>query len=365
MKRLRDAAIFAVACMISLAGMETALRLYGDDVLAMGNQFRFYRFDEELGWSNTPNASGHFARSEYRHFIQINSAGMRDREPLPADGRVRRVAVMGDSFTWGVGADYGERFTEVLEQSLPEVDVLNYGVSGYGTTQHLVQLKTVLAERPDMVVLALCLSNDVSEALEPFRNGYNKPFARRDAAGGVEVVGYPLVNIKAMGDDLVGADSSLRLIILANLIRRKFAAPHPALSDPRFRSSLSIGGELYTPDELLVPKDVARKHEAFNIEAELLSRMNAMTERAIGPGRFLVAFVPTKMESIPEVAPSNERGGEMGDQLRVRLDRMGIAVLDVRDRFGAEHFWRRDGHWNVMGHRLFAASLAERLSPVP
>lgn len=362
MERFGNAVVVIVACVLALAGIELSLRAFGDDVLAMGNQFRFYRFDEKLGWSNAPGTSGHFARSEYRHFIQINALGMRDRDPLPDNQTARRIAVLGDSFVWGIGADYGERFTEILEQALPGVDVLNYGVSGYGTTQHLVQLESVLATHPDQVILALCLSNDITEALDSFRNGYNKPFAIRGADGEVEIAGYPLVNVKALGGTLVGEDSPLRLMAVLRLLERRLVGRHPALNAPRFRPYLSIGGELYTPDDLLTPQDMMRKREAFDIEIALLRRMNDMVERRIGPGRFLVALVPTKMEAMPGEVPANERSNEMGDQLRRRIEHAGIPLVDPRGDFGPRQFWRRDGHWNAEGHRLFGEILARRLA---
>ena len=42
-----------------------------------------------------------------------------------------RVAFLGDSFTWGVGTPYGERFTEIVESLNPKINALNFGVTGY------------------------------------------------------------------------------------------------------------------------------------------------------------------------------------------------------------------------------------------
>ena len=184
-ERIINTCVLLCACFVALVGIEIALRIYGDDVIAMGNQFIFYQFDDKLGWSNRPNTTGYLARSEYRIRVQINSLGMRDREPPANSEGLFRIAVLGDSFVWGVGANYGQRFTEVLEKALGHPEVLNYGVSGYGTTQELIQLDTVLARDPDYVIVAFTLSNDVMESVYPFRMGYNKPFSRRTAGGAV------------------------------------------------------------------------------------------------------------------------------------------------------------------------------------
>jgi hypothetical protein len=360
---IKNTIVLVVAWGVALLGIELALRMFGDDVLAIGNQSRFYRFDPELGWNNTPNSNGYLARLEYRVEVRINSQGMRDREPLPLAAGAKRIAVLGDSFTWGVGASYGERFTELLEQQLPNVDVLNYGVSGFGTTQQLVQLNNVLAAKPDYVVLALCLSNDVGDAITPFQQGYNKPFARRGGDGRVEIAGYPLINVKAMGDKLIGADSDLRLFGAINLLHRALAGPNPATKDPRFRTDPTASAEgLYTPDDILSIDARMRKKAALDIEADLLGMMNDKVTAALGAGRFLVAFVPTKIEVIPELWDTNTRGYEEGDQLLERLHVRDIDVLDPRGEFGAEDFWRRDGHWNREGHRVFARVLGEYLA---
>ncbi len=358
--RLGNIVVTFIACVISLLGMEFALRLFGDDVLAMGNQFVFFRFDEKLGWYNNPDTTGYFARAEYRIKIDINSQGMRDREPLPPNASQRRVAVLGDSFVWGVGVEYGERFTELLEKQMPGTDALNYGVSGFGTTQELVLLDSVLQQKPDQVVVALCLSNDVMESVSPFRQGYNKPFARRGANGSAEVTGYPLLNVKAMGPTLIGADSGIRLLYLYNMVEQKLAGEPTETRAERFKTAFTIGDDnLYGRDEFLTSAQREQKQLAFDLEADLLRQMKQKVDAALGPGRFLVAFVPTKVEL---TSSDKISGAEIGDQLLKRLRALNIDVVDPRSAFTAEEFLRRDGHWNTKGHQLFANILAERLS---
>ncbi len=356
---ITNSLVVAGACAVMLGGIELALRTFGDDVLAMGNQFAFFRFDDRLGWNNLAGARGYFARSEYRIDVSINSLSMRDREPLPADAPLQRVAVLGDSFVWGVGAEYGERFTEVLEADAPQLDVWNYGVSGFGTTQEYLQLDTVLARKPDYVVVAFCLSNDVMETVYPFRTGYNKPFAKRGDDGRVEVSGYPLLNTKAMGKTLVGADSNIRLIAVLDLLLNRLRKPDPALGSPRFKTAFTIeDSKLYTADDRLSDEERKQKTAALDIDADLIAMMQQKVERVLGVGRFVLAFVPTKAELPSSTHVSNE----VGDQLLKRLHARGVAVLDTRAQFNADDFWKRDGHWNAQGHQTFARALKAYLA---
>jgi len=53
---LQNAAVAIVATIISLIGIEISLRVWGPEVLALGDINVFYRYDPVLGWDNLPNA---------------------------------------------------------------------------------------------------------------------------------------------------------------------------------------------------------------------------------------------------------------------------------------------------------------------
>ncbi len=105
---------------------------------------------------------------ERRVLYAINEDGFRDRRyerPKPA-GTVR-VAVLGDSFTFGNGVALDETLPKVAERALqgfvPEipVEVMNCGVGGYDTDQEVGLLEwRVLPFEPDLVVIVYYL-NDV------------------------------------------------------------------------------------------------------------------------------------------------------------------------------------------------------------
>jgi lysophospholipase L1-like esterase len=107
------------------------------------------------------------AEVEYR----INAAGLRgpetDEEKPPG---VTRVAVLGDSITFGYWVAETDAFPRQLEGLLNgrpghgPVEVLNFGVPGYNLEQATEMLRArALRFAPDVVVLALCL-NDLESA---------------------------------------------------------------------------------------------------------------------------------------------------------------------------------------------------------
>lgn len=124
------------------------------------------RFDPRFGWSNRPGARAHIADGVVDYRVEINEAGFRDPERhLEAAPGVRRIALLGDSVSWGWGVDNGERFSDLLERDLgPDVEVLNFAVPGYGTDQqYWLFEEEVLSYHPDLVLVCFVL-NDVFEA---------------------------------------------------------------------------------------------------------------------------------------------------------------------------------------------------------
>jgi hypothetical protein len=77
--------------------------------------------------------------SDFSVLYRVNSRGLRDAEhPFERVlGQARYLAV-GDSYTFGSGLDYGERFSEVAERALGNVEIVNLGVPGYGLDDMLL-----------------------------------------------------------------------------------------------------------------------------------------------------------------------------------------------------------------------------------
>jgi len=137
----------------------------------------FYLYDPTLGWKNVPNRTA----TTRGHRLSINSLGLRDREySYEKPAGTRRILVLGDSFTWGYGVSDEEVFTEVLERRLQSQgrnwQVINTGVSGWGTGQQYLFLKSEgLRYQPDVVVLAFYLINDPKEVRLSDVYGLSKP----------------------------------------------------------------------------------------------------------------------------------------------------------------------------------------------
>jgi len=98
----------------------------------------------------------------WRQEVRLNNMGFRDHDVAGAKPEhTYRIAVIGDSFTYGQGVETAARFTDRLETELngsacPDVhyDVINLGQPGAETVDHLRILRTIaLAQEPDFILL--------------------------------------------------------------------------------------------------------------------------------------------------------------------------------------------------------------------
>lgn len=93
---------------------------------------------------------------EPRPRVYVNRRGFREREFDDSEPSRYRIAVIGDSFTWGVGVEQDARFTNEMERLLgPAYQVLNFGLSGNNLPEHVDTLDTALGCHPDFVLLQL------------------------------------------------------------------------------------------------------------------------------------------------------------------------------------------------------------------
>jgi hypothetical protein len=94
---------------------------------------------------------------------RLNSLGFREHEfdSGKAPG-VYRIAVVGDSFTYGNGLATERRFSNVIQRELPDtVQVLNFGVPGDNTPEHAALLEHLILSLEPNFVLVQWFVNDV------------------------------------------------------------------------------------------------------------------------------------------------------------------------------------------------------------
>jgi hypothetical protein len=162
----KNLSLSVASVLFSLVVIEIALRL-------MGWSFPvFMRPDRELGWSFRPGVSGWSSHENTAH-MRINRFGFRggDWPDEPAADSFR-IAVIGDSFADSSNLPEDKSLPSTIGQTLSacpafanrRVEVLNFGVSGYGTAQQYLLLQRRVARlHPQAVLLAFYAGNDVAD----------------------------------------------------------------------------------------------------------------------------------------------------------------------------------------------------------
>lgn len=318
--------------------------------------------DPERAFRLTPGFRGYEVASEFRVPITINSRGLRDREitPAKAPGTVR-ILVLGDSFTYGSGVaaehTYPKRLEGLLaEQAGPRVEVINAGVSGYGTFHEAAFLQAEgWSYHPDLLIVQVFPDNDLDENLEPFDREVAEGTLRMRDVGPSGPAW-----LRGLKAGVRGRSHAYRLLgDRYHLIRIRLGLV------PAFSAALGV----YQRQE---PRRVAAGWDAT--QRYLRGIAAQARERRLS---VLVVYAPK------DAALDSARGMAFAGFYRVSSDELdwelpgrtlgafcaaiGVRYLDLAARFRAtgrplEFYYPHNGHWNAAGHDQVARWILETLT---
>ena len=145
----------------------------------------FYVYDHDRGIALRPLAEGWW-HNEAENYVRINGQGFHDHErALIKQPGTLRIAVLGDSYAEALQVPLEDAFWAETERRLKQcsntggrkVEVMNFGVSGYGTAQELITLHNrVWDYSPDIVLLAFTAGNDLNDNLKQLSNDTMRPY---------------------------------------------------------------------------------------------------------------------------------------------------------------------------------------------
>lgn len=155
MRSIKNIIALLIGLCIAFILVEVGLRLFPSRLTGFGTTIG-YQYDPGTGVILYPNQRD--ARFSRRCFsndkIRTNAVGFRD-DDWSLEKRKLRIAVLGDSYMEALQIPDGEFFFDLLERiSNDRVEVMNFGISGYGTlTEYITYNKFVKQYRPDLVLL--------------------------------------------------------------------------------------------------------------------------------------------------------------------------------------------------------------------
>lgn len=329
-------------------------------------------FDQQLGWRLRRGAS--------TPIDHINSQGLRSRREysaVPEEG-VIRVAAFGDSFVYCTEVADDDAWPALMEQMLPELEVLNYGVPAYGPGQAYLRFRAEGALlSPDVVLM--CISPvSLDRSVNVYRNFLarwqsprfaTKPRFTLDEGGELVLIPNPLQtladaqkyltrpkDIIELGENdywydaavfensLYDYSAAVRLgTSVWTRYRRRFLDPNRPLIGPRNRG---VFNEL---------------SDAFKIVSRILERF-AQDTRELGAIP-LVVILPERHS----LRRTQQGLGGICDPLVGLCDRIGVPCLDSSLAFRTAgtaadvHAWFVMSHYSPSGNRIIAGWLGDRL----
>jgi hypothetical protein len=365
----------------------------------------FYTTDAYRGFALQPGVEGHYQR-EGESYVRINSDGLRDRErPKAKPADTVRIAVLGDSFSEAMHVPMEQTFWFLLERKLQEcrafpgkrVEVINFGVSGYGTAQELLTLRQKVWDySPDLVVLAFTTYNDIydnSRALSrteevPYFVYRNGELTYDDSFRNSSTYRQRDSKLNRLGRWI---HNSLRVVQLVHYVqfvaklkltdwrnKQRLAAQaqtRPADVTPvtvRNAEDIGIDNMIYVE-----PRDDNWK-EAWRVTEGLIKQMQ--DDVAQKKARFLLVTLSNAIQVYPDPVVRQKFLQHIGAdtifypnlRLKVMAEHEQIEFLDLAQPMQAYadqnkvflHGFGSDlgnGHWNAQGHKVAAELLAQKL----
>ncbi|MGF1613580.1 MAG: SGNH/GDSL hydrolase family protein [Gammaproteobacteria bacterium] len=354
----------------------------------------YKRVDPDRGWAPAPGAEG-WQRLEGKALVRINEAGVRDRLwPQQKPAGTFRIAVLGDSFAEAVQVPIEQTFWFLLQGELDacdslqgrQIEVLNFGVSGYSTAQQLLTLRhRVWPYQPDWVLLAFFHGNDVLENSRAFDADPLRPyFVYRDGQLVVDTAfrQSPSYRLRTawygrLGFALLDHSRLLQAIDLGTDVLGLWYRQWQQRDEVEAAAPREPGVDTRVYQE---PQD-SEWRAAWRVTEGILEQMHEEV-RAHGAEFFVVTLTTgAQVHPDPRFREQFQRRLGVSDlfyaerRIAALGQHAGFAVLNLAPEMqffatfsgiwlhGFENSLPGIGHWNAAGHRLAATLIGKAICP--
>ena len=290
---------------------------------------RLFEIDEQLGWKLEANRRVTHRTRYFEVTYATNAAGFRDQaRGGSAGGGSYGVLLYGDSQAFGWGVAEESRFSNLLERSLPFVEVWNRAVPGYGLDQQILSYEqSDVSPKADEVIFFVS-GPTLERSHDDVRYGKPKPIFVKDGNRGLRRVLPASVRAARWQYEFLSP------LYLPQFLSRRFGMVRASLEEARAKREVGEGVAGST-----------RPVSDFEKELLILARDAAAERRQ-------------RMTILAALLP------EMNRDLRDFCDRHGIVFVAVDlERLRRDHvFGMDDPHWTPAGHRLVAEQILSQVN---
>ena len=251
--------------------------------------------------------------------ITINSKKLRDNEFEYNKSEKKRILVLGDSFAWGFGVEEEERFSEIIEGEIDNLEIINSAIAGYSSDQQLLYFtREGYKYHPDLVMMLFYENDFLGNSVDNIY-WYNKP------------------NFVIKEDSLVLRNVPVPEQSIYQKLRKFLSGKSYFISFILKRISVinvkSFSNEKMDTDNSLV------------LTEKIITQLNQLC--IAGNSRLLLVSIPMD--------------GEKGKFLSQTASKYSIEYLNLTPYFEKENGFiiEDDGHWNQKGHSIAADAISE------
>jgi len=343
-----------------------------------------------------PDSTVEHATPEFHYAAHINNLGFRDRDFTRRKAAGPRIAVLGDSFTYGWGLSAEQSWPKVLEGRLRnagrEVEVANLGLPGAGPAEYAELAPRALALlHPDMLIVAILQADDLLQCADS---------ARHPDPGWRQRLGATLSRMFPSLSQLAGLTHADRLHVTSQDLReiwkkqvRDFNANMNTEDRARYNLLPSRIREMYAqgnlnPGLLYFSMRYPRfTLDACDLDQEATKREVAEMARRLREIRDTAAHYRTRtvVVSIPyrtyvsardldamrelgfQVDPAMLQTDKPDEAIRLACEQAGLPFVQVtaalrREAGDKEFYFPLDGHFNALGASTYAGLLAPEIA---
>jgi hypothetical protein len=389
MRPTKSELIFAAVVML-------AVPIVAELALRIGHvQFdsQLYTADHQRGWSLRAGAEG-LVVGETRQYVHVNKHGFRDvNRSYEKPASTIRIAVLGNSWTEAMQVPLDKSYCSLLERKLTEiscyagkqVEVLNFGVSGYSTAQELLLLRQeVWKYHPDVVVVAFYSARDIANNVRQFNNAADPEQSPYFVYRGDQLVlddsfrALPAVHKKQIMLQKIRGTVNDHVMVLqgVNALVR-YARARVAMAAVKERAG-EAGVNTLEHSIYAAPTQPALQ-EAWRVTEGLLVTMH--DEVKIHGAEFRIVTLANRPQVIPDRAKrlafmqalgvsdlsyADERIKALGERERIPVTILAPALSSYAETHqiyinGFNESNLGGGHWNETGHRLAAETIASSM----
>ena len=368
-KVLTHAALASSSFLVAFVAIEICLRAFGVSFPS------FYKVDQIRGYQLRANTQGLWKR-EGNGNVSINSSGFRGPEFTKTKPKSTfRIAVLGDSFTESLQVNHDQTWIKLLENQLlkdqcldpklyENLEVMNFGVGGYGTGQALLTWEHHAIDfSPNMVLLAFYPGNDFED--NEYKPRHDRPQFFIDQSGKLAIdnsfrdtQGFKF-KTSFMGSLLNEMVNRLRFLQLLNEAKNRLqisstrresnasqSSSRPMLNSPTETSYLLTSRIIQK-----LSKSVKQRNASFAVVSVSLPEIYYQAEgkpNLSGPSFRQVHSISTIL------ARNHIFHMPLAYKFALEWSHTGKSKHGFGDALG-------DGHWNVAGHQFAAEMLSKEV----